>query len=84
MNISDRLNNLWTPTEKNWFIYATNICEGYSNQSMYGFLLPEIPRTVDQFYYNEKAMDVGYVYGNALAGQVVQRKIAFGKSATVL
>ena len=70
VNISDRLNNAWTPVEKNWYIYATNVCEGYSEKEMYGYLLPELPRTIDKNAYSEQIMYATYTRDNAFAGRL--------------
>ncbi|MBQ2712124.1 MAG: hypothetical protein IJF71_01990 [Clostridia bacterium] len=78
VNLSERLNDMWSPNQKRWYVYSTQECEGQSvESSVQGIMLPEVPVTINSGTYQQAVSDAAKIYGNAVAGK------SYGAYATI-
>lgn len=71
VDLSERLNDTWSPAQKNWYVYATKVCERQSTEkSVQGIMLPEALSTMNTNPYTQCISNAATIYGNAIAGKM--------------
>lgn len=71
VNVSNRINDGWTPVQKRWYVYASEKFDGVSNEKTCGIMFPEAPKSINSTTFQQHQTTVTNVYSNAIAARLV-------------